>query len=147
MSNRMSILSRRLGRFAVCFSVATFCFLLIGLYANANNKGQAVFFVAVLASECFFATFFLWLAHGFAWAMIPEKPAGAKKSAESIAPAESAEVMTPAEALRPAEALKPAEVMKPAKEKVITPHDSPDAKYTSPEDASSERRSGRLWCK
>jgi hypothetical protein len=97
------------------------------LYANANNKGQAVFFVAVLASACFFATFFLWLAHGFAWAMIPEKPAGAKKSAESVVPAE---VMTLAEAVGPAEALKPAEVMKPAEEKVIMPHDSPDAKYT-----------------
>lgn len=135
MSNRMSVLSCRLGRFAVCFSVVTFCFLVIGLYAHANNKGQAVFFVAVLASECFFTAFFLWLAHGFAWAMISENPAGAKNSAEVIAPAESAEVMTPAEALRPTEALRPeeafkrTEVIKPAKEKAIKPQESP-AKYT-----------------
>ena len=129
MSNRMSVLSRRLGRIAVCFSVVTFCFLVIGLYAHANNKGQALFFVAVLASECFFATLFLWLAHGFAWAMIPENPAGSKNSAEVIAPAESAEVMKPAEALRPAEAFKRTEVMKPAEEKAITPQDSP-AEYT-----------------
>ena len=128
MSNRMSVLSRRLGRLAVCFSVVTFCFLVIGLYAHANNKGQAMFFVAVLASECFFATFFLWLAHGFAWAMIPENPAEAKNSAELMAPEESAEVMTP-EALRPAEAFKRTEVMKPAEEKAIPPQDSP-AKYT-----------------
>jgi hypothetical protein len=128
MSNRMSVLSRRLGRLAVCFSVVTFCFLVIGLYAHANNKGQAMFFVAVLASECFFATFFLWLAHGFAWAMIPENPAGAKNSADLMAPEKSAEVMTP-EALRPAEVFKRTEVMKPAEEKAITPQDSP-AKYT-----------------
>lgn len=128
MSNRMSVLSRRLGRFAVFFSVVTFCFLAIGLYAHANNKDQAVFLVAVLASECFFAAVFLWLAHGFAWAMIPENPEGAKKSVESMAPAESTEVTTP-EVLRPAETLKSKEVMKPVEGKEIKPQDSP-ARYT-----------------
>ena len=37
MSHRMSVLSRRLERFAVGFTVATFAFFLIGLYAAANN--------------------------------------------------------------------------------------------------------------
>jgi hypothetical protein len=111
MNNRMSVLSRRLGRFAACFSAITFSFLLLGLYANANNQSQTVLFAACLASVCFFASFFLWLAHGFAWAMIPEKTAGTKKPAESIAPAESG---VPAEALRSAEAWKPIEGMRPA---------------------------------
>ena len=43
MSNRMSVLSRRLERFAVGFSVATFSFFLVGLFASANAKGQLVF--------------------------------------------------------------------------------------------------------
>ena len=90
MSNRMSVLSRRLGRFAVGFSFATFAFFLIGLFAAANTKGQVVFFFAGLVSVCLFASFFLWLAHGFAWAMIPEKPAVEKKPAEALKPAERA---------------------------------------------------------
>jgi hypothetical protein len=154
MKNRMSVLSRRLERFAVIFSVATFSFFAIGLFANANAKGQLVFFCAGLFSACLFATFFLWLAHGFAWAMIPEKPAEAMKSTEEIRPAEqmspaeekmpawamipekpaaamkSTEEMRPAEAMRPAEEKKPAEEMKPANEKEIAPVDPPDAKYT-----------------
>jgi hypothetical protein len=157
MSNRMSVLSRRLRDFAVCFSAITFCFLLYGLYAHANNQGQIVLFAAALASVCFFATLFLWVAQGFAWAMVPDTPTGTKRSAESVipavpvAPAESlapAEVVTLAEALRPAETLKPQEAMKPVEsmkpiepkrpaeemkseeEKVITSQDPPDAKYT-----------------
>ena len=146
MNNRMGVLSRRLGRFAVVFSVATFFFFLIGLFASATAKGQLVFVCAGLFSACLFATFFLWLAHGFAWAMIPEKPAAAKKPAEELKsieemrPAEqmrSAEQMRPAEALKsaeakpaeekvPAEVMKPLEVMKPVEEEV----DPPDAKYT-----------------
>ncbi|HEX2917358.1 MAG TPA: hypothetical protein VHN81_02505 [Edaphobacter sp.] len=122
MSNRMSVLSRRLRGFAVCFSGITFCFLLYGLYAYADNQGQSLLFAATLASLCFFATFFLWLAQGFAWAMIPDTPAIAKMSAEAVIPAVSvapsvsmarAEVVTLAEALRPAETLKPQEPMKP----------------------------------
>src|ERR1700729_3099258 len=111
MSNRMSVLSRRLERFAVGFSVATFSFFLVGLFASANAKGQLVFFCAGLFSACLFATFFLWLAHGFAWAMIPEKPAAAKKPAEAL---KSTEEMRPAEQMRPAEEKKPAEAMRPA---------------------------------
>ena len=88
MSNRMSVLSRRLERFAVGFSVATFSFFLVGLFASANAKGQLLFFCAGLSSACLFASFFLWLAHGFAWAMIPEKPAAEKKPAVAIKPAE-----------------------------------------------------------
>ena len=139
MKNRMSILSRRLERFAVGFSVATFSFFLIGLFASANAKGQLLFFCAGLSSACLFASFFLWLAHGFAWAMIPEKPAAEKKPAEALKstekmrPAEQmrpAEEKMPAEAMRPAEALKPAEAMEPAEAKVIAPVDPPDAKYT-----------------
>ena len=110
MGNRMSVLSRRLERFAVVFTIATFAFFSIGLYSAANNKGQiVVLFFAGLVLVCLSASFLLWLAHGFAWAMIPEKPAEAKK---------------------PAEALKPAAVMKDAEEKVTTPKDPPDAKYT-----------------
>ena len=79
MSNRMSVLSRRLGRFAGGFSIATVAFFSIGLYAAASTKGQVVFLFAGLVLVCLFASFFLWLAHGFAWAMIPEKPAEALK--------------------------------------------------------------------
>ncbi len=151
MKNRMSVLSRRLERFAVGFLVATFSFFLVGLFASANAKSQLVLLSAGLFSACLFATFFLWLAHGFAWAMIPEKPAEAMKSTEEIRlaepmrPAEEkmpAEAMRPAEALKPVETLKPAEPMKPmeekahveaikpAEEEVIDPVDPPDAKYT-----------------
>ena len=127
MSNRMSVLSRRLERFAVGFSVATFSFFLVGLFASANAKGQLLFFCAGLSSACLFASFFLWLAHGFAWAMIPEKPAEAMKSTEEMKPAEQTR---PAEQIRPAEEKKPAEAMRPAEEKVTAPEDPPDAKYT-----------------
>ena len=48
MSNRMSVLSRRLGRFAGGFSFATVAFFSIGLYAAANTKGQVVFLFAGL---------------------------------------------------------------------------------------------------
>src|SRR6202021_441464 len=98
MSNRMIVLSRRLGRFAGGFSFATVAFFSIGLYADANTKGQIVFLFAGLFLVCLFASFFLWLAHGFAWAMIPEKPAEEKK---------------PEEALKRADAIKPALPMKP----------------------------------
>src|ERR1700756_3950511 len=126
MSNRMGVLSRRLERFAVGFSVATFAFFLSGFYAAANNKGQLVLFFPGLVSVCLFASFFLWRAHGFAWAMIPEKPAEAMKPAEALKPADAmkpAEALKPADALKPveamkaADALKPAEAMKPAEEK------------------------------
>jgi hypothetical protein len=130
----MSVLSRRLERFAVGFTIATFAFFLIGLYAAANNKGQVVFFFAGLVSVCLFASFFLWLAHGFAWAMIPEGPVVAKKPAEELKPPEElkpAEALKPADAMKPAEAKRPAEAMKAAEEKVIAPEeDPPDAKYT-----------------
>ena len=135
MSDRMSVLSRRLERFAVGFSFATFAFL-IGLFAAANSKGQVVFFFAGLVSVCLFATFFLWLAHGFAWAMIPEEPVVAKKPAEAMKPAEAnkpAEAMKAAEAVKAAEVVKAAEAMKPAEAKrpaeVMKPADPP-AKYT-----------------
>ena len=116
MSNRMSVLSRRLGRYAGGFSFATVAFFAIGLYADGNTKGHVVFLFAGLFLVCLFASFFLWLAHGFAWAMIPDKPAEEKK---------------PAEALKPAEAMKAAEEKKPVEEKVRAPEeDPPDAKYT-----------------
>ena len=140
MSNRMSVLSRRLGRFAGGFSFATVAFFSIGLYAAANTKGQVVFLFAGLVLVCLFASFFLWLAHGFAWAMIPEKPADAMKPAEVLKPAEtmkpaetlkSAEAMKAPEEKKPAEALKPADAMIPAEEKVIAPEeDPPGAQYT-----------------
>src|SRR5580698_3139421 len=145
MSNRMSVLSRRLGRFAGGFSFATVAFFSIGLYAAANTKGQVVLLFAGLVSVCLFASFFLWLAHGFAWAMVPEKPAEEKKPVEVLKPADAlkpAEAMRPAEAMkaaepvkpaeekRPAEGMKAAEEMKPAEEKVIVSEDPPDAKYT-----------------
>ena len=133
MSNRMSALSRRLERFAVGFSVATFSFFLVGLFASANAKGQLLFFCAGLSSACLFASFFLWLAHGFAWAMIPEKPAAEKKPAEAMKSTEEmkpAEQTRPAEQIRPAEEKKPAVAIKPAEEKVAAQVDPPDAKYT-----------------
>ncbi len=117
MSNRMSILSRRLGRFAGGFSFATVASFAIGLYAAANTKGQVIFLFAGLVLVCLFASFLLWLAHGFAWAMIPEKPAEEKKLAEALKPADALKApgaMKPAEALKPADALKSPEAMKPA---------------------------------
>ncbi len=157
MSNRMSVLSRRLGRFAGGFSFATVAFFSIGLYAAANTKGQVVFLFEGLVLVCLFASFFLWLAHGFAWAMIPEKSAEEKKPAEALKPAdalkppEAMKAMKPAEALNPPAAVKPevairpAEPLrlgaepvetcrgeeKPAEEKVIAPEeDPPGAQYT-----------------
>src|ERR1700756_4033488 len=127
MNNRMSVLSRRLEGFAVGFSIATFAFFLIGLFAAINTEGHVVFFfvglVSVgLVSVCLFASFFLWLGHGFAWGVIPEEAVVAKKPAEALKPADAmkpAETKRPAEAMKPADALKPAEAMKPAEEKVI----------------------------
>src|SRR5271167_1285544 len=104
MSNRMSVLSRRLGRFAGGFSFAAVAFFAIGLYAAANTKGQVIFLFAGLVLVCLFATFFLWLAHGFAWAMIPEKPAEERKPAEALKPADA---LKPPEAIKRVEALKP----------------------------------------
>ena len=149
MSNRMSVLSRRLQRFAVGFSFATFAFFLIGLFAAVKTEGQIVFFFAGLVSVCLFATFFLWLAHGFAWALIPEEPVVAKKPAEALRPVEAmkpaeairfveekrpAETMKAAEEKKPAEAAKPAEGIKAAEKKpveeMIAEEDPPDAKYT-----------------
>jgi hypothetical protein len=158
MSNRMSVLSRRLGRFAGGFSFATVAVFSIGLYVTtANTKGEVVFLFVGLVLVCLFASFFLWLAHGFSWAMIPEKPAEALKPAEEMRPAEalkpaeplkSAEALRPAEAMKSAEPVKPAvamkaaeekkraeekkaaEPVKPAEEKVIDSEDPPDAKYT-----------------
>src|SRR5258705_13282071 len=112
MSNRMSVLSRRLGRFAGGFSFATVAFS-IGLYAAANTKGQVVFLFAGLVLVCLFASFFLWLAHGFAWAMIPERPAEEKKPAEAK---KRAEAMKPAGPMKPAEPVKTAAAMKTAEE-------------------------------
>jgi hypothetical protein len=120
MSNRMSVLSRRLERFAVIFSIATFAFLLIGLYAAAKTEAQLVFLSAGLASVCLLAAFFLWLAHGFAWALIPEEQIRTKKPAEALRPVETlkaAEETRPVETMRPAEAAKPTEAMKAAEEK------------------------------
>ena len=124
MSNRMSVLSRRLERYAVGFSIATFAFFFIGLYASAKTEGQVVFFFAGLVSVCLFASFFLWLAHGFAWAMIPEKPA------EAMIPEKPTEAMKPAEAMKAAEEKRPAQAIKAAAEKAIAPKDPPGAKYT-----------------
>jgi len=109
----MIVLSRRLGRFAGGFSFATVAFFSIGLYAAANTKGQVVFLFAGLVLVCLFASFFLWLAHGFAWAMIPDKPAEGMRPGEAMRPAE---VMRPAEAMKPAEVMKPAEALKPTEE-------------------------------
>src|ERR1700735_4598393 len=104
MSNRMSLLSRRLGRFAGGFSIATVAFFSIGLYAAANTKGQVGFLFAGLVLVCLFASFFLWLAHGFVWGMMLEKPAVEKKPAEAL---------KRADAIKPVEPMKPAEPMKP----------------------------------
>jgi hypothetical protein len=147
----MSVLSRRLGGLAGGFSFATVAFFGIGLYTAANTKGPLVYLFASLVPVCLFASFFLWLAYGFAWAMIPEKTAEAKRPGEALKPAEA---MKPVEAMKPAEAKKPAEAMKaadtlkpvdvqkleeaikpteakrPAEEKVIAAEeDPPDAKY------------------
>jgi len=127
----MSVLSRRLERFAVIFSIATFAFFLGGFYAAAKTEGQLVFLCAGLASLCLFLAFFLWVAHGFAWAMIPEEPVAARRPAEALKAAEEKrpireevkpaeekrplqEEVKPAEAVKPAQAMKPIEPIKPA---------------------------------
>ena len=123
MRNRMSVLSRRLERFAVGFSIAAFAFFLIGFFAASKTEGQLVFLSAGLAAVCLFAAFFLWLAHGFAWALIPEEPLVAKKPAEALKPAAAmrpAEEMKPAE-IKPAEEKKPAEAIKPAPAAAMKP--------------------------
>lgn len=115
MTNRMSVLSRRLQRFAVGFSFATLAFFAIGLFAAAkHSQGQVVFFLAGLVCVCLVATILLWMAHGFAWAMIPEEPAEAMKLSEAL---NLSEAMRPSETKRPAEASKPAEAMKAAETK------------------------------
>jgi len=145
----MSVLSRRLERFAVGFSIAAFAFFLIGFFAASKTEGQLVFLSAGVAAVCLFAAFFLWLAHGFAWALIPEEPVVAKKPAEALRPVEAmkpaeairfveekrpAETMKAAEEKKPAEAAKPAEGIKAAEKKpveeMIAEEDPPDAKYT-----------------
>jgi hypothetical protein len=115
MSHRISLLSRRLQRFAIGLSFATFAFFSIGWFAAAkHSEGQVVFLLAGLVSVCLFATILLWLAHGFAWAMIPEEPAEAMKPSEAL---NLSEAMKAAETKRPAEAVKPAEAMKAAETK------------------------------
>ncbi len=141
--NRMTVLSRRLGRFAGGFSFATVAFFSIGLYVAANTKGQVGFLFAGVVLVCLFASFFLWLAYGFAWAMIQEKPAEAKKPAEEKRPAEAmkaAEPMKPAEEMKPAEAMKVAEAMKPAEpmkraEPVKPPEEKKPAEAKRPAEA------------
>jgi hypothetical protein len=146
MKNRMSVLSRRLGGLAGGFSFATVAFFGIGLYTAANTKGPLVYLFASLVPVCLFASFFLWLAYGFAWAMIPEKPVVEKQPGEALKPAEAmkpveapkaaeamkrADTLKPVGAPKPAEAKRPAEAIKPAEEKVIAAEeDPPDAKYT-----------------
>ena len=118
MGNRMSVLSRRLERFAVIFSIATFAFFLGGFYAAAKAESQLVFLSAGLASVCLFLALFLWVAHGFAWAMIPEEPVEARRPAQAMKAAEEKrpvqEEVKPAEAVKPAQAMKPIEPIKPA---------------------------------
>ena len=150
MSYRMSVLSRRLERFAAGFSVITLACLLLGFFANASGRTQLMYLSAVLASVCFFATLVLWLAHGFAWAMVPEKTTEATKPARTTRPAEalnlaetrkpeepvqpqetikapdslrSVEETKPAEATKPREAMKPLEVTKPADADEMKPID------------------------
>lgn len=118
MNNRMSVLSRRLGRFAGGFSFATVAIFAIGLYVTTNAKGEVLFLFAGLVLVCLFASFLLWLAHGFAWALIPEKPAEASKPVEtlSLKPVETLS-LKPAETL----SLKPADAPKPAEVKPVDP--------------------------
>jgi len=134
MSHRMGVLSRRLERCAVAFAVATFGFFFAGLYASAKTEGQVVFFCAGLVLVCLFASVLLWLAHGFAWAMIPEEPVGAMKPDDAIRPREAmrpADPTKPEYGMKPEEAMKAVEQKKPAEEKVIpSGEDPPDAKYT-----------------
>jgi hypothetical protein len=91
MSNRMSVLSRRLRSFAIFFSFATVASFVVGMiltssvgviFSSDAARNRAVFFFAALVSLCFFAAFFLWLARGFAWATVPKEPVEEKEAAE-----------------------------------------------------------------
>ena len=90
MSNRMSVLSRRLRSFAIFFSFATLASFIVGtvltsgvgvIFSSNAARYEAVFFFAALVSVCFFAAFFLWLARGFAWAMVSKEPVEEKEAA------------------------------------------------------------------
>jgi hypothetical protein len=154
MSNRMAVLSDRLRHFAVIFS-----FLPLFIFAAALMFRPDYEHILVgLAVSCLFFGGVCWLAHGFAWAMVPKEPAEVKqpvvdrkpaevmKPAEAVKPVEvikpveatkpaettrASEVMKPAEAMKkPAEEIRPAEI-KPAEEKTIIPEeDPPNAQYT-----------------
>ena len=99
MSNRMSVLSRRLRSFAFGFSFATFASFLVGMIANSGmvvtitTGREAAFFFVGLGSLFFFATLLFWLAYGFAWAMVPEKPAEEKRyvQVKAVVPEKPAE--------------------------------------------------------
>ena len=91
MSNRMSVLSRRLRSFAIFFSFATAASFVVGMtltssvgviFSSDAARNRAVLFFAALVSLCFFAAFFLWLARGFAWALVPKEPVEEKEIAE-----------------------------------------------------------------
>jgi hypothetical protein len=147
MSNRMAVLSDRLRNYAVIFS-----FLPIFLFAAALMFRPDYEFILVgLAASFLFFGGVCWLAHGFAWAMVPQdsgkttvpaverKPVEAMNHTETVKPVETSkpveairamEVVKPAEPTKPAEAIKPAEI-KPAEEETIIPEeDPPDAQYT-----------------
>jgi hypothetical protein len=102
MSNRMSVLSRRLRSFAICFSFAALASFLVGMILTSDAgmtftsnaaRNEAKLFFAGFGALCFFAAFFLWLARGFAWAMVPEKPVEEKRfvEAKAVAPEKAVE--------------------------------------------------------
>ncbi len=128
MSNRMGVLIASSGALRGRPQSQPFPSFSSGYFHPANNKGQVVFFVAGLSVGVSLRYLLLHGAHGFAWALIPEKPAEAKKPVErakavestssedakrSIEPLKPVAEMKPAETMKLAETMKPAESMRP----------------------------------
>src|SRR5215469_11639140 len=118
MSNRMGVLSRRLRLFAFGFSFATFASFLVGMISTSgmiptgNITGREIaFFFAGLGSLCFFAALLLWMAYGFAWAMVPVKPAEERQPVQerALASGKAAEEYKPLQEYKPLRESKAAE--------------------------------------
>ena len=79
--HRMRVLSRRLKSWAFFFSLLTAIPLLFTvLVTTSNGITERSLFLAAAALLCLFVAGVLWLAHGFAWAMIPEDAAREKEN-------------------------------------------------------------------
>ena len=183
MNNRMSVLSRRLRSFAIFFSFVTLASLLVGMiltsdagitFASNTARNEARLFFAGFGSLCFFAAFFLWLARGFAWAMVPEKPVEEKrfveakavapeksvfvqekvmaseKAAEEYAPQEyrpiQIEEYQPIQEYKPPQEYEPIREFQPVQENVVEKKPA-EEKAVAPEKPAEKKKRAKWWKK